>query len=147
MKKYIYLLAILLFLGCVPKQEIEFRRVLNVKVETETKIPFMKADIVFYNPNKKGSRLKLIEMEILVNEKKAGTVSQIMDQRIEGESEFTVPIEVKLALEEGGLFSTLMNIFGGKKSIVRMVGKIKLKVHGIGITVPVDYKEEIKLKM
>jgi LEA14-like dessication related protein len=147
MKKYIYLFSFFLLLSCGPKKDIEFRRVLNVKIETEGNAPVINADIVFFNPNKTRSKLKQIEVDILVNEKKAGTVSQIMDQRIEGEAEFTVPIKVNLAVKEMGIFDTIMNIFGGKKSFVRIVGKIKVKVHGVGVTVPVDHKEEIKFKM
>jgi LEA14-like dessication related protein len=147
MKRCIWFLLPFLFLTCKPKEDVQFKRVLNVRFETASNTPIIKADLVFYNPNKTRSKLKKIEVDILVNDKKAGTVNQVMDQRIEGMSEFTVPIQVNLSMKELGLFDTLINLFGGKKYAVRMIGKIKVSVHGISINVPVDYREELKLKM
>lgn len=147
MKTYFWLLILLLLGGCVPKEDVEFRKVSNVRLEAVSKAPMLKADMVFYNPNKTRGKLKHIELDIFVNDKKVGTVNQTLNQLIEGRSEFTVPIEVRVALKELGLLDTIINLFGGKKYLVRMVGKVRLKVHGIGITVPVDHKEDIKLKM
>jgi len=143
------LLPIFLILlgGCIPKESVEFRKVLNVQFEMVSKSPMLKGDIVFYNPNKTRSKLKKIELDIFVNDKKTGSVSQTLNQKIEGSSEFTVPIEVSLTMKELGLMDTLINIFGGKKYTVRLVGKIKVSIHGFSVNVPVDYKEEVKLKM
>jgi len=145
---FFYLPLVFLILeGCVPKESVEFRKVLNVRVEMVSALPVLKGDLVFYNPNKTRSKLKKIELDILVNDKKAGSVNQTLNQQIEGNSEFTVPIEVNVALKELGLMDTLINLFGGKKYSVRLVGKIKVSIHGFSVNVPVDHKEEIKLKM
>ena len=146
-RRLVVLLALLGISGCIPKKNVEFRRILNVRMETVSKTPVLKGDVVFYNPNKTESKLEKIELDILIGEKKAGTVNQILNQKIEGEAEFTVPIEVNVSLKESGLLDTLINIFSSKKKQLRILGKVKVRVHGIGINVPVDHTEEIKLKL
>ena len=115
-------LMILLVMGsCIPKEDVVFRKVGNVRFDATTKSPVLKADMVFYNPNKTKGKLKKIELDIFVNDKKAGTVNQTLNQAINGQAEFTVPIEVNLALKELGLLDTIINLFGGKKYTVRLL--------------------------
>ena len=147
MIKYSYVLMSLLLAACAPKEQVVFRKVLNIRLDMVSNAPVLKADIVFFNPNKQGAKLKKINLDILVNEKKGGEVDQVLNQKIKGESEFTVPIEVKLNLKEIGLLDTLINIFGAKKYTIRMVGKIRVSVSGFAISVPVDEIQEIKIRM
>jgi hypothetical protein len=145
MKKFFWFL--ILVAACTPKKDVEFRDILNVRFEGGAKSPLLKADMVFFNPNKTKGKLRKIDLEIFVNEKKVGIVDQTLDLLIKGEAEFSVPIEVNVDMKELGLLDTLVSLFGGKKYVVRIVGKVRGKVHGIRITVPVDHKEEIKLKL
>ena len=85
-------------------------------------------------------------MTILVNDKKAGSVDQQLNQKIKGESEFTVPAEVRLELKELGLLDTIINLFGGKKYDVHLIGKIRVSVHGFAVSVPVDQREELRIR-
>jgi hypothetical protein len=142
MKRFIGLLILAVMAGCVPKKDVEFRRVENVQFEAAAKSPLLKADVVLYNPNNTKGKLRKIELDILV-----GTVDQVLDQSINGMAEFTVPVQVSVDMKELGLLDTLVSLFGGKKYVIRIVGKVRGKVHGFGITVNVDHKEEIKLKL
>jgi len=132
--------------ACAPKEQVVFRKVLNIRLDAVSNSPMLKADMVFYNPNKASAKLKKIDMNILLNDKTAGTVDQVLNQKINGESEFMLPIEVKLNLKELGLFDTIINIFGGKKYEVRLLGKIRVSIHGFAFSVPVDQKEQIKIR-
>jgi len=146
MKKYLWLLIFPVLWSCQQKEDVEFRKVLNVRFEMVSKSPMLKADMVFYNPNQTRAKLKKIELDILVNDKKAGIINQTLNQQIEGKSEFTVPIEVTLSLKDLGLMDALVSLFGGKKYAVRMMGKIRISVHGFSFGVPVDHQEEIRLR-
>lgn len=146
MTRYFWLLGIVLLGGCGSKEQVVFRKVLNIRFEAVSKTPVLKADIVFYNPNKGGSKLKKVELDIFVNDKKSGFVKQTLNQHIKGQSEFTVPIEVNLALKELGLLDTIINLFGGKKYDLHITGKIRVSVYGFGVNVPVDQKEEIRIR-
>jgi LEA14-like dessication related protein len=144
-------LFILLFSGCLlmqcnkPDQDIELRQIKDVVVDATTD-PLLKANAVFYNPNKAHGRLKKIKVEIFINGKKVGDVDQTLKMKIPSMKEFTVPLEVKLAMKELGFMDTVLGMLGGKKFNVHYKGSLNLSYHGLPIKIPVDYKDEIKVK-
>ena len=91
--------------------------------------------------------MKKIELDIFVEDKRAGHVDQKLSLQIPANGEFTVPIEVNLNLKEQGFLNTLFSILGAKKMDVRFVGSIRINYKGIPVNVPVDYKSEIRIKI
>ena len=91
-------------------------------------------------------KLRKIDVEIFVDGKKAATVDQEMKTSIPAQSEFTVPLEVKLAIKELGLMDTLFGMIGGKTFKIHYKGSLKLSYRGLPINVPVDYKDEVRLR-
>lgn len=132
--------------GCQkPDQDIVLRRIKDVVVDASTE-PTLKANAVFYNPNKVRGRLKKINVEIFVNGKKTANVDQQLRTIIPSQGEFTVPIEVKLAMKELGFMDTVLGMIGGRKFEVRYEGFLRLSYHGLPIKVPVNYKDEIRVR-
>ena len=111
-----------------------------------TSEPTLKANAIFFNPNKMKGRIKKIKVDIYVNGKKAGNVDQDFKLVVPSQAEFTVPIEVKLAMKELGFKDTVLGLLGGKKFEVRYHGFLKLSYHGIPIKVPVDYKDDVRIR-
>jgi LEA14-like dessication related protein len=143
---FILSLAAFLFIQCQkPDQDIELRRIKDVVMDATTD-PLLKANAIFYNPNKAHGRLKKIKVEIFINGKKVGDVDQTLKMKIPSREEFTVPLEVKLAMKELGFMDTVLGMIGGKKFDVHYKGFLKLSYHGLPIKIPVDYKDEIKVK-
>jgi LEA14-like dessication related protein len=142
---FILFLSALVFMQCQkPDQDIELRRIKDVVVDATTD-PLLKANAVFYNPNKAHGKLKKIKVEIFINDKKVGDVDQDLKMKIPSRLEFTVPLEVKLAMKELGFMDTMLGMIGGKKFKVHYKGFLKLSYHGLPIKIPVDYKDEIKV--
>jgi LEA14-like dessication related protein len=135
----------LLFQCQKPDEDIVLRRIKDVVVDATTD-PMLKANAVFYNPNKVRGRIKKVKVDIYVNGKKAGSVDQNFKLVVPSQAEFTVPIEVKLAMKELGFMDTVLGLIGGKKYEVRYEGFLKLSYHGIPIKVPVDYKDEVRIR-
>jgi LEA14-like dessication related protein len=132
--------------GCQkPDQDIVLRRIKDVVVDATTD-PMLKANAVFFNPNRVRGRLKKISVDIFVNGKKVANVDQDLKTIIPSQGEFTVPIEVKLAMKELGFMDTVLGMLGGKKYEVKYEGFLKLSYHGLPIKVPVDYKDEVRLR-
>lgn len=146
MLKYSYSLLLIVLLSCAPQEQVVFKKVLNIRVDAISNTPVLKADLLLFNPNKKGAKLKKIDIDIFINDKKGGEVDQKLNQKIKGNSDFTVPVEVKINMKELGLFDTLINIFGGKKYTLHMVGKIRVSINGFAVSVPVDETQEIRIK-
>jgi LEA14-like dessication related protein len=128
-----------------PDQDIVLKQIRDVVVDA-TSEPVLKANAIFFNPNKIKGRIKKIKVDIYVNGKKAANVDQDFKLVVPSQSEFTVPIEVKLAIKELGFMDTVFGLLGGKKFEVRYEGFLKLSYHGIPIKVPVDYKDDVRIK-
>jgi LEA14-like dessication related protein len=132
--------------GCKrPKEDIVLRQIKDVVVDA-TSGPMLKANAIFYNPNSMRGKLKKIKVDIFLNGKKAASVDQELKTIIPAKDEFTVPIEVKLAIKELGFMDTLLGMIGGKTFEVRYEGALKLSYHGVPINVPVNYKDEIRVR-
>jgi LEA14-like dessication related protein len=137
-----------LALSCVPKDEVVFKGVKNITVEANQQgEPILKADALFYNPNKAKMKLKEINADVLVNGKPAAQVRQKMKISIPAESDFSVPVAAQLSLKELGLLDTIVNLLGGKKYDVQYSGFVRIAVHGVTIKVPFTYKEQIRLRL
>jgi LEA14-like dessication related protein len=138
--------SMLLFTQCQkPDQDIELRNIKDVVVDATTD-PMLRANAIFFNPNKVHGRLKKIKVEIFINGKKVGDVDQELKTKIPSQAEFTVPLEVKLAMKELGFMDTVLGMLGGKKFKVHYKGFLKLSYHGFPIKVPVNYEDEIKVR-
>jgi LEA14-like dessication related protein len=136
---------IVLTSGCQkPEEDIVLRYIRDVVVDASSE-PMLKANAVFYNPNDMRGKLKKIDVEIFVDGKKAASVDQDMKTSIPAQSEFTVPLEVKLAIKELGLMDTIFGMIGGKKFKIHYKGSLKLSYRGLPINVPVDYRDEVRL--
>lgn len=143
---YLFFLFSFIIIGCkAPKEDIVLRQIKDVVVDA-TSDPMLKANAVFYNPNSMRGKLKKIDVDIFVNGKKAASVNQQLKTVIPANDEFSVPIEVKLAMKELGFMDTLLGMIGGKKFEVRYEGSLKLTYHGFPINVPVSYKDEVRVR-
>jgi len=140
------LLIILFLAGCSgPKEDVVLRQIKDVVVDAATE-PMLKANAIFYNPNNMRLKLKKINVEIFVDGKKVANVDQELKTVIPARDEFTIPLEVKLAMKELGILDTLFGIIGGKKYKIEYKGFLKLTYHGWPIRVPVEFKDEIRMK-
>ena len=141
-------LLVMLFSTCVPEEQVVLRSIKDVVVDAgEGGNARLTAVAIFYNPNRVRMKLKEINVEVLVEGKKSAHAEQKFNVDIPTQAEFSVPLEVQLSLKDMGLLDTLLSLFGGKKYEIRYVGYIRVKVHGITLKVPIDYKDEIKLKI
>lgn len=143
---YFFVLFAITLAGCKrPKEDIVLRKIKDIVVDA-TSDPMLKANAIFYNPNSMRGKLKRINVDIFVNGKKAASVNQELKTVIPANAEFSVPIEVKLAIKELGFMDTLLGMIGGKKFEVRYEGFLKLSYHGFPIHVPVRYTDEIRVR-
>jgi LEA14-like dessication related protein len=147
MKKIYFLFLIFLIASCIPNEKIELRDIKNLALEQlDDGNAILNGDAVFFNPNAARMRLKEIKIEVFVDGKKSALVDQKLSALARGNSEFTVPVKVQLSLKEFGLKEALRSLFGGKKYEIHYKGYLKAKVNGWPLRVPVDHKEDFKLK-
>ena len=130
-----------------PKRGCTVSQCKNIVVYVGQGEPRVTGDARFYNPNKMRMKVKEINLEVLVDGKKAATVNDHPDLAVPAQAEFTVPVKAKLSLKELGLLDTLFSLLGGKKYELRYVGYIRVAVHGVTVKVPVNHRDEVKLRL
>ena len=128
-----------------PKEKIVLKDIRDVVVDANTD-PRLKANAIFFNPNKEQGKLKGIHVDIYVNGKKAGVVNQDLKIKIPAKGEFTVPLEVELAMKELGFMNTLMGVLGGKTFQIKYEGNLRVTYHGVPIRIPVNHTDEVKIR-
>ncbi|HTF21053.1 MAG TPA: LEA type 2 family protein [Chryseolinea sp.] len=128
-----------------PHERIVLRDIRDVVVDASTE-PLLKANAIFFNPNDMHGRLRKIDVVIYVDGKRAAHVDQRLRTVIPANGEFKVPLEVKLSIKELGFMDTLLGVLGGKKFEVRYEGKLKMTYKGIPFSVPVNYKDEVRVR-
>ncbi len=128
-----------------PDQEIQLRDIRDVVVDANTD-PTLRANAVFYNPNDMRGKLRRINVVVYVNGKRAAHVDQKLHTQIPAKGEFKVPLEVKLNIKELGFMNTLLGVLGGKKFDVRYEGRLKLSYKGVPFSVPINYRDEVRVR-
>jgi LEA14-like dessication related protein len=150
--RYTFLLVSALTTGLIlqsckmPDEEIVLRDIKDVVADVSSN-PTLKGNAIFYNPNNVRGKLKHISVDIYVNGKKAGKVKKDYKIVIPKKAEFQVPIEVELNIKELGTFNTILGMVGGKKFEIRYDGYLRLNYRGLPIKVPIDYKDDVRLKL
>ncbi len=144
----ICLVLIFIVLGCVPEEEVVLRRLDNVELTVgKESSPVLKADALFYNPNKIRLKVKGIKLEVSIDGKRVAFIDQKLRTTVKAKSEFSVPLEVQISLKEMGLFDALAGLFGGRNHNLQYKGHIKVSVKGFPVRIPVDYTKEVKLRI
>ena len=142
------LLVVLALSSCVPKEPVVFKGVNNVGIDVGADgKPVIKADVLFYNPNKNRMKLKDIDVIVFVDGTKSAEVKHAINLVVPAVSDFSVPIVGTLSLKQSGFLDTVVGLLGGKKYEVVFKGNIRIVVHGITIKVPVSQKQELKLNL
>ena len=144
----VFLILPLIISSCVPKKQVVLRKIRNVVIETMTDgTPMLRGEAVFFNPNPQRMKLKEINIEVFVDGEKSAHANQKPNSLIPARDEFTVPLEIRLSLKKIGLWDTVLDILSGKKYEIHYKGYIRVRIHGIAVKVPIDYTDEIRLKI
>ena len=139
------LLLALLLSGCATYEAVELRQVKSVVADV-TDHPVLKAEALFYNPNKQQGKLKSINVDVYVEGKKAATIDQRLKIKVPAKGEFSVPLEIRLNIKEQGLMNTVLSVLGAKKMKMHYKGYIVVGYHGLPVRVAVDHEESVRIK-
>lgn len=146
LKLFLPAIVCLWLLGsCATYEAVELRQIKSVVADVSDH-PMLKAEALFYNPNKQQGKLKSIQVDVYVEGKKAATIDQRVKIKVPAKGEFSVPLEIKLNLKEQGLMNTVLSVLGAKKMKMRYKGHIVVGYHGIPVRVAVDHEENVRIK-
>ncbi len=125
--------------SCQAPKELVYRDFKNLKVE---KVGFasttLKLDLVYYNPNNFGLQLKYTDLDIFVDSNYLGHSSQDYQITIPRLAEFTLPIQIDVAMEN--LIKNALPTLLGKEVMLKVTGSVKLGKANVYKTFPVNYE-------
>jgi LEA14-like dessication related protein len=144
------LISVLVLFACEPLDAPEFRKIEGLKFKLiNSNAAEVNANVVLFNTNDRKVKLKNVDLVISVDGIKAATINRDYNLVIKPESEFTVPVSTKVSLKElnGGLLNTAISIFTGSTKDVLFEGTARVKAYGFSFRVPIEYKDEVRLRM
>lgn len=136
--------------SCQKPESPQFKHVENIVVELESlSSANLHAEAVLFNPNKNTITIKGVDIDILMGEKVIAILEEDYDIKAKGNSDFKVPMDVKVRLQDLNLnaIGSAFGLFGNDGQEIRYLGKIKVKAFGVPFSVKVDFKEKIKVNI
>jgi len=128
-------------------KEPEFKGVQNIVVkELSANGVTVDAEALFYNPNGVSITLEQIDVNLVINDSNVGNVNYALNQKIEGKSDFKLPITVSFPpkLLYDNLLQGLAGLLTQKEYVVEYRGFVRAKAVGISLKIPVKEKKKIK---
>jgi LEA14-like dessication related protein len=149
-KNILAIILTLLLVSCHQFKPLEYRKLTDFKfvMFKLNKIEF-KTNLIMHNPNKIGIDLIDSDMDIYINDRLLGKTKQIESIRINRLSDFTLPLDVDVATGSINL-SFLKGMWESMqkgKVKVTIKGKCKFNKMAIPFNFPVDYSENVDLKV
>ena len=147
--KTLLLLIVVTVSACeMPKQAPVFKNVTQVKTKKVSGANLnLTANAIFYNPNDMGLKLKGVEIDVLLEGKKVGHISQREKIKIPSKGDFAVPLNVDLDLKQSGMISGIFGMLSGKKMEAEFIGYVRISKNAVAMKVPVKFTEKIKLNL
>jgi LEA14-like dessication related protein len=134
----LFLLAVLLS-SCGKVKEPEFKGIDNLRAG---KLGFNSStfnlDILYFNPNRSGLKLKEAEGDAWMDGKYLGHFTLDSLISIHGNSDFRLPVTFKADM--GQLFKNSLLSLMGNQSLLKVEGKAKIGKSGIFVNYPIRYE-------
>ena len=129
----------------------KFKGIENVKVSDVTgEKASLYADVELHNPNWFSVNLSQVKMDLKYEGKTIGVIDKDYELKIPSEDNFKVPlhISVSMATIQEHLLSSILNLFGSsKKPEVHFVGTVTVSTFGLPLSIPIDRKQELDIKL
>jgi hypothetical protein len=136
-----FIFLFILTTSCQSPKELVYRDFKNLNIE---KLGFgattLKLDLIYYNPNNFKLQLKYTDLDIFIDNNYLGHSSQDYQITIPKLAEFTLPLQIDVAMES--LLKNAMLSFLGKEVTVKITGKVKLGKANVYKTFTVNYEEK-----
>jgi len=150
MNKYIILtvLPLLGLAGCNKSYEPPiFKNIENVQLsKVKDGIVNMKADAILYNPNDIKVKLREVDIEVFIKGKKVAIMKENYSLKVLPLANFSLPMNIGLDISELGLLNSILGFIQGKEFKAHYVGKAKVIMHGVPVSIPIDHHDVLKLR-
>lgn len=142
--------AIWLFVcGCsAVVKEPEFKTLNNIRVSASSPSEMViQAEAVFFNPNNYDILVREVNVDVAVDNKDLGNVTQEIETTAEAKKDFSVPIVLKFSpdLLYDNVVQGLLSMITKKDYEVSYAGYVRGKAMGVPFKVPVKATQKVKI--
>ena len=142
----VLLTGLAVLFACSSVESPQLKSIENLKtVRSNRNIMQLEADAIFFNPNPGNLKMTGATLRISVNKKLVAVVQQQHKIEIQGESDFTVPLQATISVDNFTdiALKNMESIFSGKLLLVEFSGELKIKRLGVIQKVPIEYSQEV----
>jgi len=150
MRNLIYILLLIGIASCSKPEAPELKYLENVQVELKSLAEAtLHADALLYNPNKNSVIIKSADIDVLMENKSIGKLDMEYNIKVEGYSDFRVPLDVVVQLKDLNInaIGAAFGLMGKSGPELHFLGKIKVKAYGVPFSVKVDHKQKVNIKL
>ncbi len=134
---------IILLTACSKPKSFDYRGVKNIKVQ---QIGFDKSklsmELVYFNPNNFGVRLKKVDCDIFVDNNFLGKYTLDTSLYIDKKSEFVLPSYMNVDMKN--VYKNIFQVLFSKEVTVKLKGTTKVGKSGVYLTVPINFETKQK---
>ena len=143
-------LIIILFSRCLSLESIKFEKLVNTRIiDISGQEITLKTEARFFNPNKIKGLIKDISIDVNIKDQKVAHLTEESEVKVMKNERFTVPLQLTIELKslKNDLLGNLFNLVKTRKIELRYSGYIFIKSYGFGYKIPVDYQEEVGIRL
>ena len=139
MKPLFSVLLLTAIMSCSSPKAVEYRsysnlRVSNMGFTTST----VNMDLQYYNPNNFGLQLRMMDIDIFINDNLLGHSTLDTLIQIPRKNTFTIPLKVDVDMHNA--FINGWNTLVGKEVTVKATGRVKVGKANVFMSMPVNYE-------
>jgi len=144
------LLVFIFFSSCLSLESVKFEKLLNTRIiDISGRDITIQTEAQFFNPNKIKGLIKDISIDVSIKDQKVAHLMEESKVKVMKNERFTVPLQLNIKLKslKNDLLSNLINLVKTRKIELTYSGYISIRSFGIGYKIPIDYQEELEIKL
>jgi len=143
-------LVFIFFSSCLSLESVKFEKLLNTRIiDISGRDITIQTEAQFFNPNKIKGLIKEISIDVSIKDQKVAHLMEESKVKVMKNERFTVPLQLTIKLKslKNDLLSNLINLVKTRKIELTYSGYISIRSFGIGYKIPIDYQEELEIKL
>ena len=143
-------LIFIFFFSCLSLESVKFEKLVNTRIiGISGQDITIQTEAQFFNPNKIKGLIKDISIDVSIKDQIVAHLMEESKVKVMKNERFTVPVKLTIKLKslKNELLGNLINLIKTRKIELTYSGYISIRSFGIGYKIPIDYQEELEIKL
>jgi len=143
-------LIFIFFFSCLSLESVKFEKLVNTRIiGISGQDITIQTEAQFFNPNKIKGLIKDISIDVSIKDQIVAHLMEESKVKVMKNERFTVPVKLTIKLKslKNDLLGNLINLIKTRKIELTYSGYISIRSFGIGYKIPIDYQEELEIKL